>query len=610
LRHEPSVAAGAHALLGDVSVFQCGKIIACAELVGKSASIKEEVEQHDRESTDRPSAGPNATIQNTPPLVTSNKARAKHNLSLLTNPDGTPARFDVLRPQRLAAPVTAYVEQFSAHPLEADAAELYGPPDGYIDNAGCVHKERQSADDRPVYEIELRPEDGLYPLLYMARQADGAAWEEECAFPDAPEPKARQGFFPDGSRSFEEIDRLQVGEHGIGNLISGKAEIDFYRILPPSGYTKGLAADRRTDTGSGDIPPERRGIDFFPYKPPHLAASAPRPALAQATNALQQILAGASYDGAIWTEGSPRIEETIYWFNLLIDATVPICGNAAQRPHGMISNDGPKNIVDSIEYIASRVWQDDEGRNRAGAVLIQEQRVFAARAVQKADARPGGYVATGGHGGILGATGHDGPPLLHYVPTARHTWRSEVNLTSLPRQVAGVRREGTRIETVPVAIKDTDGALLETAIPRVAISKDASYWDDNAGDPEAEVDLVALIGHMLQSAPLAGFVVEGYTPYGRPASKSRHRLMLRAVYSGLPVVRVGRGNTEGFVPVHDPDFIGGSNLTATKARILLMACLMKFGSLPPAADPDHPTSAETAATREKVAMYQAIFDTH
>ena len=29
------------------------------------------------------------------------------------------------------------------------------------------------------------------------------------------------------------------------------------------------------------------------------------------------------------------------------------------------------------------------------------------------------------------------------------------------------------------------------------------------GRPEAEVDLVALIGHMLKSAPLAGFVVEG-----------------------------------------------------------------------------------------------------
>jgi hypothetical protein len=30
---------------------------------------------------------------------------------LLTDPEGKPARFDVLRPQRLAAPVTVYVEQ-------------------------------------------------------------------------------------------------------------------------------------------------------------------------------------------------------------------------------------------------------------------------------------------------------------------------------------------------------------------------------------------------------------------------------------------------------------------------------------------------------------------
>jgi L-asparaginase len=556
-------------------------------------------------------AGPNATIQNTPPLVTSNKARAKHGLPLVSNSDGTPARFDVLRSQRLAAPVTVYVEQFSAHPLEADAAELYGPPDGYIDSSGNVHTVRQSASDKPVYEIQLRPEDGLYPLPYVAVQANGTAWEEECAFPGAPEAKARQGFFPDGSRSFEEIDRLQIGEKGTGNLISARAEVDFYRILPPSGFTKGRPADRRTDIGVGDIPPERRGVDFFPYKPPHLAASAPRNALARVTNAVQEILASGKYDGAIWTEGSPRIEETIYWFNLLIDTRLPICGNAAQRPHGMISNDGPKNIVDSVEYIASRVWADEQGRNQAGAVLIQEQRVFAARAVQKADARPGGYVATGGHGGILGAAGHDGSPLLHYLPTARHTWRSEVNVSRLSSAASGVRQEGSRIETVTVAIKGPDGKLLDTAIPKVVITKDASYWDDHgAPDPEAEVDLVAMISYMLKTAPLAGFVVEGFTPYGRSASNARHQLMLRAVHSGFPVVRVGRGNTEGFVPLHDPYFIGGSNLTATKARLLLMACLMKFGSLPPAGNPDRPTAEEAAAVRERVAVYQAIFNTH
>src|SRR5207302_10956274 len=177
-----------------------------------------------------------------------------------------------------------------------------------------------------------------------------------------------------------------------------------------------------------------------------------------------------------------------------------------------------------------------QGRNRAGAVLVQEQRVFAARAVQEADARPGGCVATGGHGGILGAAGQDGAPLLHYLPTARHTWRSEVNVTRLPSEVMGVRQEGSRIEPVSVAIKGPDGKLLDAAIPKVAITKDANYWhDDGTTDLEAEVDLVALIRHMLKSASLAGFVVEGLTPYGRNVSNARHRLMLRAVHSGLPV---------------------------------------------------------------------------
>ncbi len=56
----------------------------------------------------------------------------------------------MLRAQRLAAPATVYVEAFSAHPLEADAAELYGPPDGYLDSAGEIHPQRQGAADRPV----------------------------------------------------------------------------------------------------------------------------------------------------------------------------------------------------------------------------------------------------------------------------------------------------------------------------------------------------------------------------------------------------------------------------------------------------------------------------
>jgi hypothetical protein len=205
-------------------------------------------------------SGPTATIQNTPPLVTSNKARAKRGLPLLTSVDGTPRPFDALRAQRLAVPAKVYVEQFSAHPLESDMAELYGPPDGYIGGNGEFRKEKLNGEDRAVYEIELKPEDGLYPLPYMAVQADGSAWEEECATPGAPAEKARQGFFPDGSRSFEEIDRLSVSEYGVASMISSVADVDFYRGAPPSGFTKGLPAAKRRDKGLGYSPPQTRPI--------------------------------------------------------------------------------------------------------------------------------------------------------------------------------------------------------------------------------------------------------------------------------------------------------------------------------------------------------------
>ena len=89
----------------------------------------------------------------------------------------------------------------------------------------------------------------------------------------------------------------------------------------------------------------------FPTSPAHLAGGPPRPALAQFTNVAQKVLSSGKYDGIIVTQGSPSIEETSYWLSLLMDTPLPICGNSAQRPHGMISNDGPKNIVDSVNTL-------------------------------------------------------------------------------------------------------------------------------------------------------------------------------------------------------------------------------------------------------------------
>jgi len=558
-------------------------------------------------------SGAVATIANSAPLVTSNQARAKHGLPPRANPDGSPMRWDALRPQRLARPVTVYIEQFSAHPLERDAAELYTLPDGYVDSHGAFHKTRQNASDVAVYEAILRPEDGLFMLPYMARQADERAWEDDGTDPFVPAERCRQPFYPDASRIFEEIDRFTVGFAGVGNLLSSLADFSFYRAAPPGGYKKGLPHEDRTDVGDGDIAPETLGEDFFPYRPLWLFKQPPLAMLARVTNMVRRALGGGEFAGLIWLEGSPNVEETIYWLNLLIDTTVPMVGNASQHPHGGAGNDGDQNIVDSVDYIVSRVWADESGRDKVGAVAIQNKQIFAAREVQKGDARPGGYVATGGHGGILGRISDPMPPtptVLTFVPTRRHTSNSAVNFSQLPDVVSGVRRDGARIVPVPVRIKDAEGNLPPTAIPRVTIVKESYQYAGNpaSDDPIGEADIIARIEDNLRRAPLAGFVGEGLAPYGIMVVAVDATLR-KAVFSGMPVVKVGRGNAEGFAS-RIPPFLSGSNLTATKARLLLMACLMKFGSLPVAADPGNPTHADFAATLDKLKEYQAVFDTH
>ena len=211
----------------------------------------------------------------------------------------------------------------------------------------------------------LKPEDGVYLLPYMARQADGKAWEDDMAYAGAPEQLARQPFYPDASRLFEEIDRLGLGEtSGLNNLLASRADYDFVRVVPSGGYKKGLAAGERSDLGDADIAPERLGHDFFNYRPFHLWRDPPRAMMARVVNLVQAAMDSGRYAGGIWLEGSPNLEEMLMWMNLLIDTALPICGNSSQRPHGSLANDGDRNIVDSVNWILSDAWRDERGDNR------------------------------------------------------------------------------------------------------------------------------------------------------------------------------------------------------------------------------------------------------
>jgi L-asparaginase/Glu-tRNA(Gln) amidotransferase subunit D len=334
--------------------------------------------------------------------------------------------------------------------------------------------------------------------------------------------------------------------------------------------------------------------------------------LALIVNAVTKILDSKRYDAVLWVQGSPRVEETLYWLSLLVDTDALICGVSAQRSHQQVSADGPKNISDAVTFIASRLWLDEAGKNRLGAVLLSDQQVFSARDVQKGDARPGGYLSTGGHGGILGGISYDSRPAIKYVPTAHHTRQSSVNLSRLPPDVPGVRKTPaeSRPVRITVPIKAADGSLIDDAIPHVSIVKDGNYGaDEPPYRISSEVDILALLDSRLNSGALAGFVLEGLAPYGTPTSRSRLSALRFAACCGMPVVQVGRGNNEGFSSPSDLT-IGGGNLTATKARLVLMACLMCFGSLPAARDPTNPEGDELDAIRRALAAYQRVFDTH
>ena len=236
-------------------------------------------------------AGPNATIQNTPPLVTSNKARTKY------GPRTPP------QPRRIAAALRR-----SAHP-EAGAAchslrrAIQRPPPG-TGRRRALRPTRRL----PRRIQRLPPGTPLPPRTNPSTRSNSppttattrcptwrarptaAPWEEECTDPKAPTERARQPFFPDGARSFAEIDQMAIGAEGVGNLISSLAEVDFHRIVPPAGYT-----------AQG----EQRGVDFFAYKPVHLENGPPKGALGADRQPHPEILDSNDYDGAIWTQGQP-----------------------------------------------------------------------------------------------------------------------------------------------------------------------------------------------------------------------------------------------------------------------------------------------------------------
>ena len=375
-------------------------------------------------------------------------------------------------------------------------------PTAISTRTGVFHRERQAPSDKPVYEVELRPEDGLYPLPYMARQADGQRVGGGLRHARARRRERRgSASIPTARGCFEEIDRLGIGENGVGNLISATADVDFYRVVPAGRLHQGAAGGAAHRRRRGRHRARDARARLLPLQARITCGAAPpRPALARIDQR------GAAHPGerhSTTARSGPRAARASRrrstGSTCSIDTHVPICGNAAQRPHGQISNDGTEEHrrfgrLHRLAGVGGRGGpQPRRRRADPGAARLRRARRAegrcAARRLRR-DRRPWRH-----HRRV----GPDGPPVLTYLPATRHTYLSdgECHAAAARRSRRAARGGGSRRSRCRSRTRDGDAAR-ERHPARSRSSRTATTPPTTTTTiPTREVELLAQIERKL-----------------------------------------------------------------------------------------------------------------
>ncbi|MBR2642614.1 MAG: asparaginase [Lentisphaeria bacterium] len=229
-------------------------------------------------------------------------------------------------------------------------------------------------------------------------------------------------------------------------------------------------------------------------------------------------------DGVVVTHGTDTMEETAYFLNLTVKSFKPVILTGAMRPASSMSADGPLNLYQAIQAAAS------DAVRGAGTMIFMNGTLLAAREACKIQpVRPDAFTAR-----EMGAVGcvADGKVEMFYHSTKEHTLSTPFEaetLTSLPKV------------DILYAYAGAEPELLDDCVKR-----------------GAKGIAIACVGN--------GNL--------RPVWRDRIRELAR---EGITVVRCSRAN--GFVNrngAQDDDALGtvsGGNLSAQKARILLMLAL-------------------------------------
>ena len=234
--------------------------------------------------------------------------------------------------------------------------------------------------------------------------------------------------------------------------------------------------------------------------------------------------------GIVITHGTSTIEETAYFLNLTVRHERPVVLTGSQRPPSALSADGPLNLVNAVRAAAAPA-----SRGRGVLVLLNDE-INAARDVTKSNT----YRAETFRSGELGFLGYvDQDRVAYYrTPGKRHTVHSEFDVASIA--------EFPKVDVL-YAYADSSNAMLMEA---------------------------------LQLAGVRGIVL-ACTGAGTLAASEKEviRSMSQLPPDQRPIFvrssRVGNGRVIGRKEYDDLGMVAADNLSAQKARILLMLALTR-----------------------------------
>ena len=242
-----------------------------------------------------------------------------------------------------------------------------------------------------------------------------------------------------------------------------------------------------------------------------------------------ELLAQDDVDGIVITHGTDTMEETAYFLSLVVHSDKPIALVGSMRPATAISADGPINLYNAVALAAN-----PEARGRGPLVVLNDTIHYAREAQKMHTTRMDTFQSP--NRGIAGMM-NTGKAFFYSMNTTRHNTKSEFSV---------------------------DGKTTND-LPRV----DIVYSYANLGGEMID----ALVAQGVKGIVLDG-VGDGNTTDAALAA------LEQAAKKGVAVVRcsrTGSGVVDRNVEVNDDKlgFIAGMELSAQKARILLMLGLMQ-----------------------------------